>query len=344
MEHESLKYISEPEHHELLEAPKWYHRFFVRKVLYLCLIFVMCLLGAYILFFKAPENFPTETVYPVMRGDALSGTAKALKNKEIIKSEFLFKAFMTVFGGTKSLRAGDYYLDGRDGVAGIAWRFSHGEYEIQDIRVTIPEGWDSKKIAYFFDSSGIFVHFDSSTFLEIAAPYEGYLFPDTYLFLPSVTAELVLKTMTDNYQKRIQTLSEEIIAFKRPIKDIIRMASIVEREARTSESKRIIAGILWKRLDDGMPLQVDATFAFVNGKTLSEDLTLDDLKIDSPYNTYVYKGLPLGAISNPGLDTIRDTISPIKTSYYFYLTDKNGVMHYSANHEGHIVNKNTYLR
>jgi UPF0755 protein len=131
--------------------------------------------------------------------------------------------------------------------------------------------------------------------------------------------------------------------FGRPIKDIIKMASIVEEEARTEETRETIAGILWKRLDEGMPLQVDSAFAFVNGKKDSRYISTEDLAIDSPYNTYVHKGLPPTAISNPGLDSIKATVHPIKTKYYFYLSDDQGNMHYGATLDQHIENKQKYL-
>ncbi|MDP1625014.1 MAG: endolytic transglycosylase MltG [bacterium] len=342
MEHEPLKYISEPEREVLLLPPKKRHGLI--KAILLGVVPLALILVFYFLFMSAPSKFPEDTVYAVMRGDTASGTAIKLAEKDIVRSPLVFKILMRVFGGTKGLIAGDYYLRNSEGAIGVAWRFSHGTYAISDITVTIPEGWNSREIAAFFAKSGKFVHFDEKEFRAMAAPYEGYLFPDTYRFLPDATAEVVFKTMTDTYKRRIQTLADEIAAFKRPISDIIKMASIIEEEARTEESRRIIAGILWKRFDEGLLLQVDAAFALVNGKTASKDLTLDDLKIDSPYNTYVYKGLPPTPISNPGLDSIRATISPVTTPYYFYLTDNDGVMRYGVNHDQHVANKARYLR
>jgi UPF0755 protein len=120
------------------------------------------------------------------------------------------------------------------------------------------------------------------------------------------------------------------------------MASIIEKEARTMEARQIIAGILWKRISIGMPLQVDVSFKYINGK-VTEDLTLADLKIDSPYNSYLYKGLPPTPIANPGLDSIKATIKPIKTDYLYFLSDKNGGMHYAKDYAEHLHNKELYL-
>lgn len=342
MEHEPLKYISEPEHATLLLPPG--HRRFPWKAVTLALAPFLAFVLFYLAFMSPPREFPVDTVYAVMSGDTLSGTARELDARDIVRSPLLFKALATIFGGTKGVKTGDYYLPRPEGAVGMAWRLTHASYEAEDIRVTIPEGWNSREIGAFLAKKGTFVHFNEKDFLRLAAPYEGYLFPDTYLFLPSVTAEQVVDAMTGNYKKRIVTLEAEIAAFGRPIKDVVNMAAIIEEEARTEESRRTIAGILWKRLDEGMPLQVDAAFAMVNGKTASRDLTLDDLKIASPYNTYVNKGLPPTPISNPGLAAIKATVQPIATKYYFYLTDNDGVMRYGVTHDEHVANKDRYLR
>jgi len=120
------------------------------------------------------------------------------------------------------------------------------------------------------------------------------------------------------------------------------MASIIEAEARTTESRRIISGILWKRISLGMPLQVDSTFVYINGKNTYE-LTSDDLKIDSPYNTYVYKGLPPTPIGNPGLDAILAALYPKTSKYLYFLSSKSGDMYYATTFEQHKRNKELYL-
>lgn len=339
----SLRYIPEPPLVPLLEVP---HRrkFFTAKNSILACVGIIFLSIAYQLFLGAPARFPIDSVLSVPSGETLTGITRLLDSKDVIRSPFIFKSFLVLFGGSRGLKAGDYYLENRQSVITLAWRISHSDYGLKNIKITIPEGWSSIEIAEFIAKDKHFAHFDAKEFIRLSARYEGHLFPDTYMLLPTVRAQNVLDAMLQNYENRIASLSTEIKAFGRPLSDIITMASIIEEEARTEESRRTIAGILWKRLDERMPLQVDAAFAFVNGKKASSQLTLDDLKIDSPYNTYVHKGLPPGPISNPGLDAISATIRPIKTSYYFYLSDKQGNMHYGVTLDDHIVNKNKYLR
>ncbi|MCX6701950.1 MAG: endolytic transglycosylase MltG [Candidatus Zambryskibacteria bacterium] len=178
-------------------------------------------------------------------------------------------------------------------------------------------------------------------FLTLAKSNEGYLFPDTYFISKTAKSMDVINMMKENFEVKINSVSG-IATSTHKLKDIIIMASILEGEALPKD-RNIVAGILWKRLEMGMPLQVDSTFAYINGKNTYE-LTLDDLKIDSPYNTYKYRGLPPGPISNPGLEAIISAINPIKTKYLYFLTEKDGTIHYAKTFEEHKRNKELYLK
>lgn len=313
-----------------------------RKALLLILCLSIIVGSLYARLIAPPDNFPDGILYEISRGTSLGGVADDLSLRHIIRSEFFFKGLVTLFGLGRGAVAGDYEFETAQNVFVVAYRIARGSYELSRIRITVPEGTSSAQMERLFDDR--FYRFDSKRFLELGKKYEGYLFPDTYYFLPNVTAEEVVDTMLANYKSKVVDIADTIRSFGRPIRDVIIMASILEEEARTTESRRIIAGILWKRLAERMPLQVDATFAFVNGKMRSSDLSLEDLKIDSPYNTYVYRGLPPGPISNPGIDSILSTVTPIETKYYFYLSDEDGEMHYAVTHDEHVANKFRYLK
>jgi UPF0755 protein len=240
------------------------------------------------------------------------------------------------------LLAGDYYLEKPQNTIILAWRFSRGLYDLKSVRVTIPEGTNVLEMSKIFSKD--LYNFNDKEFLSLASTSEGYLFPDTYYLLPNIEAKEVFTLMRDNFDKKIKELDLEIKKFNKPLVDIIKMASIVEEEGRTDFTRQMIAGILWRRLSIKMPLQVDAAFVYVNGKKDSKLITLDDLKIDSPYNTYVYRGLPPTPISNPGLNSIRATITPVTSKYFFYLSDDDGEMHYAITHDEHVANKEKYLR
>ena len=184
--------------------------------------------------------------------------------------------------------------------------------------------------------------FDEEKFMEETQKDEGYLFPDTYLFFPNVTTEEITRTLKSNFNKKTESLGGEIKKSEKAIKEILTMASILEKEARKREDIEIISGILWKRIEIGMALQVDAPFVYYNGKG-TYNLTTKDLKTDSPYNTYTRKGLPVGPIGNPGIDSILAAIYPKSSPYLFYLSDRDGNIYYSANFEKHKKNKILYI-
>ena len=149
--------------------------------------------------------------------------------------------------------------------------------------------------------------------------------------------------MHANFDAHLGNATSTLAAFNKPTGDIITMASIVEKEASSSFDRQIIAGILWKRLQDKMPLQVDPPFYYILGKA-SGQLTLDDLATTSPYNLYKNLGLTPTPIDNPGMDAILDTMTPTTTKYWYYLSDKTGKMHYATTFDGHLANKVQFLQ
>lgn len=306
------------------------------------LISALILISVLVLAFYSspPSDFPNEKLYNIAQGTSLSEAAIGLEKARIIRSAFLFKAYTMMMSGGKGLQAGDYLFDEPQSVLRIAYRTSNGLQGLPRIGIIIYEGMTAKNIGDQIRS--MIPDFDAAAFVMLAKPYEGYLFPDTYYFYENVEPQYVVDLLRETYERRMRSISMLMNAFGKPQEDIIKMASIIEREADNSRDRRLIAGILWKRLELGMPLQVDAPFHYILGKASSE-ITLGDLAMDSPYNLYKNTGLPPTPISNPGLETISDTIRPIRSDYWFYLSDKDGVMHYAATHDGHLANKRKYL-
>jgi UPF0755 protein len=311
---------------------------FHKKAIYFGLGFLIIFL-IYISFHKTPSDFPLGQVVTVVSGESLQSISTELYKAHIIKSPFTFRAHVILLGGEKRVIAGDYLLDKREGPADLAYRLVNGKFHLTETKITIPEGWSVFQIADYLQKN--LVQFNKKEFLSLAKSKEGYLFPDTYFVSPTVKSEELIKRMQDNFDAKILTVTG-IATSTHKTSDIVIMSSIVENEARTIESRRIIAGILWKRLSMKMPLQVDSTFSYINGKN-TYDLTLDDLKIDSPYNTYLYRGLPPTPISNPGLDAINATVNPTETKYLYFLSSKSGNMYYAKTFEEHKKNKELYL-
>lgn len=284
-------------------------------------------------------GFPEESIITVESGTDLYKLSLKLKEEGVARSAFWFRTVSTLLGGERAMKAGEYYLPYPQGTFAIAWRMVHGDHGVEVQRITIPEGFTVKKISGLFGDD--FPLFDNKIFERVAP--EGYLFPDTYFIPLSATASSTINLLQSNFNKKIASLTTDIEDSGRDLEDIIKMASIVESEAKTGEDRRIVAGILWKRLKLGIPLQVDASFVYVNGKT-TKDLTLDDLKIRSPYNTYINKGLPPTPISNPGMESILAALYPKDTPYLYFLTGNDGLMYYSKDFDEHVAKKRKYLK
>lgn len=294
-----------------------------------------------ILWILPPAAYPKGRVIRIQEGLTVSEIARYLEDKKVIQSEWLFTLFIKLLPGEPAIIAGDYMLNHRSTIFGITYRLLTGSYNIQPVRIRIPEGATVADIAIILDRR--LPEFDRSEFLTLASSSEGYLFPDTYFFLPTASTSSIVEEMRENFERKIDPLRLAIFKSKRSLHEIITMASIVEKEGILSEDRALIAGILWKRLDAGMRLQVDAVFPYFLGKN-TFDLTRADLRHKSPYNTYRYEGLPPGPIGSPSLDSIKATIEPIESPYWFYLSDLKSQMHYAIDYAEHLVNKNKYLR
>lgn len=308
-----------------------------KKFIFSCAVLFVALFV--VLIFAPPLSFPRETVITVSSGQALDTLARNLEDQNVIRSSLWFRIFAISLGGERDMKAGQYYLPKPESSLKIAWRIFHGDYGVETFKITIPEGFTARRIADLLDER--FQFFDRESF--IAAAPEGYLFPDTYFIPVTATASSTIEALQYNFDRRLRPLKSEIEDSGKSFEDVIIMASIIEGEARRQEDMEEVSSILWKRLEIGMPLQVDATFVYFLGKGTSE-LTLNDLKIDSPYNTYLYKGLPPTPISNPGLASIVAALNPRETETLYFLTGDDGNMYYSETHDEHVQKKARYIR
>jgi len=298
------------------------------------------LLLLYGTFLAAPLSFPYDSYLRVSQGSTATDIAEQLKARGMIRSTFVFEAVARVFGD-RSIIAGEYYFLRPQGVIAIVGRITSGDFAVEAIKVTVPEGTSVRGITELLKAVP---GFDTDAFYELAKDKEGRLFPDTYFILPGEDPALVLKRFEDNFNAQVSQprVAIALSSFGKPLDQVLVMASLLEREANDSHNRRLIAGILWKRIEMDIPLQVDAVFPYFVGRG-GANITKTDLATDSPYNTYKNKGLPPGAITNPGLDAIMDAITPIKTDYLFYLADSTGTTYYSVDYEQHLRNRAKYI-
>ncbi|MEI7765093.1 MAG: endolytic transglycosylase MltG [bacterium] len=298
-----------------LNLPK--ENFWKKKLIIILSIFFCGILFFYVIFFTAPLRFPKGEVVSIKQGENLRVISLGLKEKKIIRSRIAFEAFVIMFGGEKHIAIGDYLLESRLPVFEVARRIVEKDRRLASVKLTIPEGFDNNQIAEL--ASMKLKNFNSKNFLTNGK--EGYLFPDTYFFFSSDEEQDVLKYMSDNFNKKIKTVSKDITTSGKTENEIIIMASIIEREAKGDADRVYISGILWNRIKKNMPLQVDA----------------------AP-QTYKTKGLPNEPISNPGMEAIKASIYPVVSNYLYYLHDKDGVIHYARTFEEHKKNKLKYLK
>lgn len=301
---------------------------------------VVVVLFLYIGFISAPFDFPVGVYVNIPIGNSLDQTAQILKERHIVRSLVVFEVLVRLFGGQRHVIAGEYFFPEKEGVLRVATRLGSGDFQVEPARVRVEEGATLSDIGALLAQK--IPDFNLADFMRRAKGKEGYLFPDTYFFMPGQDTDAILGAFANNFATHLASIHKQVEAFGRPLSDVMVMASLLEKEAADTQDRRIIAGILWKRIKLGMALQVDAVFPYIIGKN-SFTLTKVDLQTDSPYNTYTNKGLPPGPIANPGLDAILAAVTPIDTSYLFYLSDLHGNFHYSATYDQHLAAKNRYL-
>jgi len=292
------------------------------------LIFSVMFLFLWGIFLPKEKNSVPE-FFSVEKGQGLFEIGENLEKENLIKSKIFFAFYVILIGKQKNLQAGKYFLSSSMNIPEIAKKIISGD--VAKIKVTIPEGSTVKEIE---EKLGIKLPGEN---------LEGYLFPDTYYFPVDVTGEEVVKIMRENFEKKISPYKEGIEKSGKTLKEIIIMASLIEKEVKTKEEKELVSGILWKRLESGIPLQVDATITYITKKKTTK-ISLEDLQIDSSYNTYKYKGLPPGPICNPGLESILAALYPKDSDYWYYLSTPEGKTLFFKTLEEHNLAKAKYLK
>lgn len=306
----------------------------------IALAFLIVLVGNWYVLGLPPRGFPAEEFIEIPPNQTLYETARELEERNVITSAALFTGFARLSGTDTKIQAGTYVFKRPIGLWEVLRRLVNGETGVPMARVRFLEGETSYDLADALEAE--LPGFDRAAFLAKAEPLEGYLFPDTYQFLYEETPDEILAKLYANFERSIEEVEAEIRVFDMPLRDVLIMASLLEREGRNLEERRKIAGVLWHRIEIGMPLQVDAVFGYIK-KTQTYRPSFDDLEIDSPYNTYRYKGLPPGPIANPGLTSILAAVTPAETEALYYLTGRDGVTRFARTFEEHKRNRELYL-
>lgn len=298
--------------------------FFTKKnIIGLCAIMLAVVVIGLFFFSLEPVNDDTsnQILFQVNPGDGFRRIARTLETDHLIRSATAFELFALLDGRASELKAGLYRLSPSMDTAQIISAISGGNANVAT--VTIPEGDNIYDIDRILSEAlvikpGELINFTTSTSLE------GKLFPDTYQFNTNANILDVVQKMSDNFDaKALPLLNTDP---KNETKDLI-IASILEKEVPDQTDQELVAGIILKRIALGIPLDIDATVCYAKFMTnptstaQSCSLSAIDFKINSPYNTYIFKGLPPGPIGNPGLSAITAALHPASSSYLYYLSD-----------------------
>lgn len=291
---------------------------------------------------KPPVSEGRAVTLEITKGSTTGDISQMLQQNGLIKNAFVFRLWVYSQGAAGKLKAGTYLI--KQGLSSheILALLTNGNGASNTVRFTIPEGFTLEQTADLLGEKGIV---NKEKFIKAAdedtfdLPFlknipqtpgvkhrlEGYLFPDTYEIYKGATEHEIILLMLKQFDDSLTPeMRKKISAQGMTLPQVVTVASLVEREARVAKERPVIAGVIYNRLHKQPPmmLQVDATVQYVLGH--KEELTLQDLQIDSPYNTYKNFGLPPGPIASPGLDSLMAAIAPEHNDYFFYVTKKDG--------------------
>ena len=277
----------------------------------------------------------TERFVEIAPGTGSRAIGKALVDAGVVRDEWTFRLAVFMTGTQRELKAGEYRFTTPASAKDVARKLARGDVFLRPI--TFPEGLSLKEMAGIYQSRGLGT---SAAFLKAARntslitaldpaakDLEGYLFPDTYNVPRKMSAEALIRKMVEAFIRVYgETVQKDVEAGTRPLRDVLTLASIVEKEASQPDERPIVAAVYQNRLRIGMGLQCDPTviYALEKAGRYNGNLTKADLKFDSPYNTYRYAGLPPGPIASPGRASLAAAARPAAVDYLYFVSRNDG--------------------
>ncbi len=324
------------------------------------------LLGFYLGFRQGEIESPasddsTPILFTITPGETAATIATRLEGAGLIRDAGLFRLLVRYRGVDAQLEAGDYQLRPNMSLEEIVDALQHGRPS--EATITIPEGRRAEEIAEILEERGLveaeeFLRtvgegefgYDFLSHRPKGVSLEGYLFPDTYSIPPDFEAIQIIDMMLANFGRRFTPeMRQEAARRRMSIHEVLTIASLVEREARIPEERPIVASVYLNRLEAGWLLESDATAQYAlgyqegTGQWWKSPISLEEMtQIDSPYNTYLYPGLPPGPICNPGLASIQAVINPAETNYMFLYHRGDGSHAFAETYEEHLGNQRRY--
>jgi len=323
--------------------------------------YLLLVLGIFILVFSSilmqasDPSHHSQIEIEIIKGSSAAAIQSLLENRNILKEGSGFVFLARVLGVAKSIQAGLYNFSPSDPLYVILWKLRYGKILTpQQSKVTFPEGTSIYKMGLILKDRGLTeeaVKFQGlvnegiteklrkkhwTLFKYISSEsLEGYLYPDTYLFFKQETVESIVEKMLARFEELVLPFWEKARpATSYSLHEILTLASIIEKEAQLPAERPIIASVFYNRLKAGMPLAADPTIKYALERP-TKRVYLDQLSIDSLFNTYKRKGLPPGPICNPGIESIKAAVYPATTNYFFFVARANGSHIFSKTWQEH---------
>lgn len=325
----------------------------IKRFLLLAAILILFLASWFVFeFLSTPKSPPEKILYEIERGEGAKSLAEHLKEEGILQKKRAFLLGHSLFYSQKTIKAGEYVFDLPLSIQKILNIITKGKILLH--AATIPEGLTRMEIADYLESLGFserqaFMKASEDTtaisvFDSEARNLEGYLFPETYFFPKGVTTEKIVSSMAtqfkDTFSEEWTRRSDEIGL---TIREIVILASLIEKETSLPDERPLVSAVFHNRLKKQMKLDCDPTiiYALKQDGQFKDRLHTKDLRLDSPYNTYLYRGLPPGPIANPGKDSIAAALYPADKDFLFFVSKNDGSHHFSRSFREHqnAVNK-----
>lgn len=327
-------------------VPTW-----LKWVLFLGFLGGLYLVSRVMIVWEAPNSdSSTRIQVSVIPGANLEQITTQLADKDLIRDPWVFKLFVRWNQLSTKLQAGEYVIQRNLTMQEITDILQTGK--TKEMKITIPEGYTIEQIDDLLARKGLIAPGDFKTctatcgFSFSEDNLEGYLFPSTY-YVPvsSFSSKAFIERLYRTFHQQISDLKAKIQNSERSLDQIVKVASMIEREGfgDNQTEKAMISDVIWKRLDEGIPLGIDATTRYAKNDWKGPLYTAD-FETNDPYNTRRFRGLPPTAISNPGLNALQAAVSPKSNEYYYYLHDQTGQIHFAVDLDGHNANKRRYLR
>ena len=307
--------------------------------------------------YGAPNLFlPEKRGYVHVRSDmTASEVADMLCEQGYIASPLLFRAAAVATGQAGDIKEGEYVIDTSMSVHSILEKLTSGKSEA--LRLVVPEGYTVWRIAKEVAAMGNISEKDflaaakkeeylypyMKSHRDVTFPTEGFLFPDTYFIPLNATADDIVKMMLKNFDDHLtEEMKKGIDEENLSIYQFVTLASLIEKEAKYEKDRPLIASVFLNRLDKHMKLQSDASISYAMG-THKAAYSIAETRYDSPYNTYMYEGLPPGPIGNPGMDCMNAVLKAPHTSYLYFVADADGHNYFAATYEEHMKNVEEHM-